>query len=276
MSARVALVTGSTDGIGKATARSLLADGWEVIVTGRSRARGEATVAELAAAIPGARVSLEVADLSVMADVARLGRAVASTRSQLDLLLLNANAVTQEHRLTSEGFESNMAIGFYGRALLALTLAPLLEATARAQVLAVVGLNLERLDFEAPDGPQNFSSMRALGRWQWAIQSFGREWSRRMKTPFNTYMPGLVKTKILADEPQPMRAFVKVANWLMGIPVAQSGDELAWVVKDLATNPRRDGYYSRKTFKGTRALKEQPNDSAAVWALAERKLAPFR
>ena len=39
----VAIITGSTDGIGKATARRLLRDGWEVVVTGRGRARCEAT-----------------------------------------------------------------------------------------------------------------------------------------------------------------------------------------------------------------------------------------
>ncbi len=44
---RTALITGGTDGIGKATAKRLVADGWEVVIVARDPARSEATVREL-------------------------------------------------------------------------------------------------------------------------------------------------------------------------------------------------------------------------------------
>lgn len=85
-----------------------------------------------------------------------------------------------------------------------------------------------------------------------------------------------MRTKILADEPQPMRAFVKVANWLMGVPVEKSGEELAWAVADAAKNERRDGYYSRPSWKGVRRLKDESGDADRVWALAEHALVRWR
>lgn len=274
MSARVALVTGATDGIGRATARSLVLDGWDVALVGRNAARCEAVASELTALAPSARVTPLVADLSRMGDVARACREFAAAHTRLDLLLLNANTVTSTHRLTDEGFEANMAIGHFGRALMALTLEPMLAATPDAQVLTVVGLNLDRVEGD-PSSAEGFSSMKVLGRWQWMQQVFLRAWNRRGAVRANTYMPGLVKTKILANEPQPMRSLVLLLGWIAGVPVERSGDELVTAVRDVVAAKRRDGYYARTRYKGVRDLKARPDDEARVWALTEQALAPW-
>src|SRR4051812_11121783 len=59
-----ALVTGSTAGIGFATARALAAEGAAVTLNGRGQARVDAAVQALRDAIPGARVDGVVADLA--------------------------------------------------------------------------------------------------------------------------------------------------------------------------------------------------------------------
>lgn len=273
---RTALITGGTDGIGKATARGLLRDGWDVVVTGRNAARCEATVQELAADGSSGRVSSLTGDLSRMADVVGLARAFTASHARLDVLLLNANAITQTFTRTPEGFEANLAVGYLGRALLAWELEPVLVATPASQVLSVVGMNLARMDLASPPTERGFSSMKALGHWQWCIQVFAREWNRRMKPAMNTYMPGLVRTKILASEPQPMRVFVQLANRVMGIPVARSGEELAWAVGDVTQHGRRDGYYARTRFKGPRVLEERADDGARLWETSAALLAPWR
>ena len=123
----------------------------------------------------------------------------------------------------------------------------------------MVGLNLLRLDFDDPSSARGFSSMKALGRWQWAMQVFAREWNRRSPVAMNIYMPGLVKTKILANEPQPMRLFVQIANVIMGVPVLRAGQELYTVIEDIRTQNRRDST-THEPSQSRRALKEQPGD----------------
>lgn len=276
-SPKVALVTGATDGIGKATARRLLSEGWEVVVTGRSAAKCEATLTELRAASPGAEVSALVADLSAMDDVRHLAGQFLAAHDRLDLLLLNANSITQAHTRTRDGFEANLAVGYLGRVLLTWALEDVLRRTAGSSVLTVVGLNLDRLDFEDPSKAEGFSSMKALGHWQWAAQVFAREWNRRVPSvAMNVYMPGLVRTKILADEPQPMRLFVHIANALIGLPVAKAGVELAAVIEDIRQSGRRDACYARTKLKPPRDLRERPGDGERLWAMTERLLASWR
>lgn len=276
MGIRVALITGATDGIGKATARSLLRANWSIVITGRSPEKCKNTIDELEVEFPNSKVSYLVADLSQMSDVKRLASEFSADHDHLDLLLLNANSITQDHVRTKDGFEANFAIGYLGRTLLTWQLEPLLKKAQNPQVVHVVGLNLERINFDDPSTPEGFSSMKALGRWQWAVQVFSREYNRRVPSvAVNIYMPGLVKTKILANEPQPMRLFVQLANVFIGVPVPKAGDELASVIDELFSNNLRDSYYARKERKPARDLKDLPGDGAKLWALTQRLLTPW-
>ncbi len=270
---RVALVTGSTDGIGKATAELLGRRGWHVVVVGRSRDRCEAVVAGIVR--EGGSAEARVADLARMADVRRLADEVLAAHARLDALVLNANAITQERRVTDEGFEANLAVGFLGRTLLQWALEARLAATPRAQVLTVVGLDHERLDLANPQLATGYSAWHALKRWQWAVQVLAREANRRGTTPTNVFMPGLVKTKILADEPQPMRVLVQLATLVIGIPVERSAEEVVGVLDRVRAEGLRDSYFARSAVKPPRQLKTSAADGPALWTWAEETLRPW-
>lgn len=94
---RIALVTGAGSGIGKATARALLAAGWRVMGTGRRRDRLDAMAAELAAQDPASatRLALHAADVCDPAQVVALFEAIAQRWGRLDLLFNNAGVFTQ-------------------------------------------------------------------------------------------------------------------------------------------------------------------------------------
>jgi NAD(P)-dependent dehydrogenase (short-subunit alcohol dehydrogenase family) len=85
---KTALVTGSTDGVGRVVAKRLAQDGTRVLVHGRDRERGEGLVAEIEAA--GGSAEFLAADLSTLAEVRRLADAARKTTNRLDLLINNA------------------------------------------------------------------------------------------------------------------------------------------------------------------------------------------
>ncbi|MEA2724818.1 MAG: hypothetical protein QOH59_2589 [Gemmatimonadales bacterium] len=80
-----ALVTGSTAGIGFASARALAAEGAQVTINGRSASRVAAAVAQLNAELPGARVTGVAADLGTGAGCEMMIR----QRASLDILVNN-------------------------------------------------------------------------------------------------------------------------------------------------------------------------------------------
>ncbi len=63
---KTALITGATDGIGKATAVKLLSEGWKVVIIGRNPARCEGTVMELKTVTRNNEISAIVSDLSIL------------------------------------------------------------------------------------------------------------------------------------------------------------------------------------------------------------------
>ncbi|MEU0247489.1 SDR family oxidoreductase [Streptomyces sp. NPDC006235] len=90
LSGRTALVTGSTSGLGRATAAALARAGARVVVNGRTEQRVERAVADLRAELPDAHITGVAADVSREADV---GRLVASV-PEADVLVNNAGVYT--------------------------------------------------------------------------------------------------------------------------------------------------------------------------------------
>ncbi|MBR12844.1 MAG: 3-oxoacyl-ACP reductase [Acidimicrobiaceae bacterium] len=114
---RIAVVTGGGRGIGRAVAESLSADGWAVVVCGRTAADLDATVGSL----PGEGLAV-VADVSDADDVERLFSAVDDRYGRIDLLFNNAGIAAPPvpiDELPVEAWDRLMAVNLRGSFLCA-------------------------------------------------------------------------------------------------------------------------------------------------------------
>jgi NAD(P)-dependent dehydrogenase (short-subunit alcohol dehydrogenase family) len=144
---KTALVTGSTDGLGREVARQLGALGAFVIVHGRNQERGEEVVHTIKAAGVG-DAAFYRADLASLSGVGAFAETILNTYDRLDVLVNNAAAVSGAERQTSaDGYELAFAVNYLSHFLLTHRLLPLLEASAPARVVNVSSMGQTPIDF---------------------------------------------------------------------------------------------------------------------------------
>ena len=107
------LVTGSTDGLGRALARELGERGHDVVVHGRSRERVEAVAGEVGA-------EPVVADFARLDDVRRL----AEEARGIDILVNNAGVIVPRRELSEDGHELTFQVNYLATFLLTLLILP--------------------------------------------------------------------------------------------------------------------------------------------------------
>jgi len=123
------LITGSTDGIGLATARKLMQQGHRVLLHGRNPDKLAAVEAELAE-LPGSCRGF-VADLSRMTEVEALAEAVKAEVEALDVLINNAGIFRTPNPITAERLDVRFAVNTLAPYLLTRLLLPLVAESGR-------------------------------------------------------------------------------------------------------------------------------------------------
>lgn len=241
---RTVLITGATDGLGRALAHRLAADGDTVLLHGRDQARLDATAEAIRDEHRVARPATFRADLAELAQVRDLAAAVRAATDRLDVLVSNAGVGGGEpdgrdRRESRDGYELRFAVNYLAGFLLTHELLPLLRASAPARVVNVASIGQQDIDFDDVMLERGYSGMRAYCQSKLAQISSAVELSERIpasEVTFNslhpaTYMP----TKMVLQE------------------VGHSIDSLETGVeatRRLATDPRLAGvsgrFYDRK------------------------------
>jgi NAD(P)-dependent dehydrogenase (short-subunit alcohol dehydrogenase family) len=163
---RIALVTGSTSGLGREVALALASGGAHVIVHGRDRERGLEVVEQIRASGRGS-ASFYAADLASLTQVRALGQAILRDYDRLDVLVNNAGiwlSGDDERRTSADGHELSFAVNYLSGFLLTHTLLPRVPRSPTSRIVNVASVAQTPLDFDDPMMERGYSGGRSYGQ----------------------------------------------------------------------------------------------------------------
>jgi 3-oxoacyl-[acyl-carrier protein] reductase len=224
---RVALVTGSSRGLGAAIARRLARDGFAVAVNGRP---GDEQVAAVGRGIRdmGGTADGFCADVTDEQQVAGLVAAITGSLGPVDVLVLNATGPQPEAAVTEVAWADHVAqLDFFVKSpvLLGREMLPGMQARRYGRIVSI--------DSEVAHRPPPGRSAYAAAKN--AQIGLARSWAREL-APFgitvNMVAPGFIPVERHADVPGEVRQ-----AYLASVPAGRMGtpDDIAHAVSFLAS-----------------------------------------
>ena len=263
MKGKICLVTGGTNGIGKATAQSLAQLGATVIIVGRDAQKTSQVVEEIRSTSGNPRVGSMLADLSSEQEVRRLADEFKSKYAHLHVLLNNAGGFFMQRQLSVDGIETTFALNHLASFLLTNLLLDTLKASAPARIINVSSgahisgqIEFDNLQGERDYGPKVYNNSKL------ANILFTTELARRLEgtgVTVNALHPGFVATGFAKNNGKVIAALVSIITPLVARSPAKGAETSIF----LASSPSVDGI-TGKYFYDSQAIPAAPQATDMV------------
>lgn len=211
LTGRTALVTGGSTGIGFATAARFVAEGADVVITGRRQAELDKAADEL-----GEQVTAVRGDVSDLDDLDRLYAVIEARGTGLDVLFANAGggAFGRLEDLTPEQFDTTFSINVRGTVFTVQKALPLLNPGASIIVTGSTSASRGTPAFGV------YSASKA------AVYQFARTWAAELAgrgIRVNSIVPGPTETPGLIGLAAPGEGRALIDSLATGLPLGRAG-----------------------------------------------------
>ncbi|MEM9229403.1 MAG: SDR family NAD(P)-dependent oxidoreductase [Pseudomonadota bacterium] len=154
---KTVLITGSTDGIGLLTAKTLADMGQSIILHGRSADKLEAAAREL-----GGDVTTYQADLSSLGETAKLAEAVTTDHDRIDVLINNAGVYKTPNPIQPNGQDVRFVVNTLAPHVLTTALLPIIPSNGR--IINLSSAAQAPVDLAALAGERHLDDMGAYAQ----------------------------------------------------------------------------------------------------------------
>lgn len=265
------MITGSTDGIGKATAIELAKVGYTIHILGLSAEKGKGVLETLKHIDPNKDHKLFLVDLSIVDVNKNFLQEYTEQYEKLDLLILNALSWSKKIETTQDDIEKTFATGFISRYMFSLALNSLLDKGKDARVIHIGGgsragnINYEKL--KDPDYgiiKATYVSYIADGYFTYFVNQLSK-----IKVSHEYFYPGFVNTAQVKQVPFVIRGVSKLFGLL--IEPEEAGTLLVKHVLSTSSNEVASKYYYMgKLRKDSKKLKNAESAYQELISFSEK------
>ena len=274
MTGKTCLITGATSGIGRATATALAGMGASLVLVARDRARGQATVAEIAQRTGNRDVALLFGDLSSQAEVRRVAAEFLASPRPLHVLINNAGVVNLRRTVTVDGIETTFAVNHLAPFLLTNLLLARLIGSAPARIVTVSSdaHKFGPLDFDDLENARRYRAMRVYGQSKLANILFTAELADRLGgtgVTANSLHPGAVATGLGQNNGAWARVLIAMLRPFFRTPADGAATSV-----HLAASPALEGvtgrYFARQREHRSSAAARDPGAARRLREISAR------
>ncbi len=199
---KTCMITGASNGIGKAAAHELAKMGAELFLVCRDAERAQTTVEEIKQRSGNPNVEYLLADLSSQADTRRMAKEFLASGKPLHILLNNAGAIVQFRSETVDGIETTFALNHLAYFLLTDLLLDRLRENSPARIVNVSSDAHKRayrgICFDDIEGKKGYGTLSAYGQSKLANILFTKELASQLEgsgVTVNCLHPGFVASR---------------------------------------------------------------------------------
>jgi NAD(P)-dependent dehydrogenase (short-subunit alcohol dehydrogenase family) len=273
MQGKTVVATGATSGIGEIAVVELARKGARIVFIARDAKRAEATLAKLEAVAPGRGHRAHIADLSLVAETARVGGEIAASEARVDVLINNAGAIFSDRRITAEGLELTFALNVMAYFTLTKALRERLVGSAPARVVSTASAAHygAKLDFDDLQCARGYSAWRAYNRSKLADILFTRELAKRLAgtgVTANSLHPGFVASRF-GDGAGGWMARLFPFFKRFAISPEQGADTIVYLASSPEVATASGEYFAKRKVTTPSSAARDDQAAARLWAMSE-------
>lgn len=275
MNDKIVLITGSTAGVGLATAEALAKQGAELILVARSEEKLKQAVEQIKAKTGNSKLRYYMADFSSQRSIRAVAEKVKKDYQKIDVLINNAGGTFTDFKLSEDGLEMTIATNHFAYFLLTNLLLDLIKRSDYARIVNVASNSHYRgkIDFESFRENKGYFVLKAYGQSKLANVLFTNELAERLKgtqVTVNSLHPGFVKTQIGNKSGKWYAGLV----WSMVTSFAISTEDGAKTSVYLASSDEVKGitgkYFDKCRQKEPSSLAKDLQLQKELWRVSER------
>ena len=276
MKDKIVLITGSSSGIGLATAEALAAEGAEIILAARSEEKLKEAKKQIVDKSSNKNIKYYVCDFSSQKSIHTLAENIKKDYSKIDVLINNAGGVFPAFKLTEDGLETTIATNHFAYFLLTNLLLDLVKKSDYARIVNVAsGSHYDgKMDFESFTKTKGYFILKAYAQSKLANVLFTAELAERLKdsnVTVNCLHPGFVKTDIGNKDTQwYSKLFWSLASKLAGLSVEDGAKTSIYLASSDEVKNVSGKYFDKCKQKEASTLAKSKDLQKQLWLKSEQ------